>query len=276
MFKNRALQLIAGAAALMLLGSAANAQGIVGSKHDLGAATSNTTEVCVFCHTPHGSNTSAQAPLWNKTLPSNTYDRYAVTSTLDGDNAPVGSVSMACLSCHDGTAAVDAVLNAPGAGMNSGNIDAAVFGADMAAYLTNTGAPGAPYTPVPVIGTDLRNDHPVSIQYAGGGLVAGGAVGLQTNFADSGFNAAYYDQINGFDAWWVDTSVGTAGQREKTDVILYTRNDAINGAGEVEPFVECASCHDPHNSGTEIIGQQVSFLRVTNQNSDLCLTCHDK
>ena len=274
MSTKRATLAIAGAAALMLLGSAANAQ-IVGSKHDLGAATSNTTEVCVFCHTPHGSNLSAQAPLWNKTLPSNTYDRYAVTSTLDGDNAPVGSVSMACLSCHDGTAAVDAVLNAPGAGMGSGQIDAATFGANMSDYLANAGGTG-PFTPVPVIGTDLRNDHPVSIQYAGGGLVAGGTVGLQTGFADNGFNAAYYDTINGFDAWWVDTAGGTAGQREKTDVILYTRADAINGSGETEPFVECASCHDPHNSSTEIVGEQVSFLRVSNQSSDLCLTCHDK
>ena len=274
MFKNRATLAIAGAAAFMLLGSAANAQ-IVGSKHDLGAATANTTEVCVFCHTPHGSNTSAEAPLWNKNVPTSTYDRYTVTSTLDGDNAPVGSVSIACLSCHDGTAAVDAVLNAPGAGMNSGQIDAAVFGANMSEYLNNTVGAGT-YTPVPVLGTDLRNDHPVSIQYAGGGLVAGGTVGLQSTFNDSGFNPAYYDSINGFDAWWVDTAVGTAGQREKTDMILYTRNDAINGSGEVEPFVECASCHDPHNSSTEIVGEQVSFLRVSNQNSDLCLTCHDK
>lgn len=274
MFKNRAILTIAGAAALMLLGSAANAQ-IQGSRHDLSAVTTNTTEVCVFCHTPHGSNTSAAAPLWNKNVPTNTYDRYTVTSTLDGDNAPVGSVSMACLSCHDGTAAIDAVLNSPGAGMNSGQIDAVVFGANMSDYLTNQGRTG-PFTPVPVIGTDLRNDHPVSIQYAGGGLVAGGTVGLQSNFADNSFNPAFYDQINGFDAWWVDTPGGTAGQRERTDVILYTRNDAINGSGEVEPFVECASCHDPHNSSTEIAGEQVSFLRVSNQNSALCLTCHDK
>lgn len=274
MFIKRARQAIAGSAALILLSSVASAQ-IVGSKHDLGADTTNTTEVCVFCHTPHGANTSAQAPLWNKTLPSNTYQRYTVTSTLDGDNAPVGSVSMACLSCHDGTAAVDAVLNAPGAGMNSGQIDAAIFGANMSEYLTNTIGAGT-YTPVPVLGTDLRDDHPVSIQYAGGGLVAGGTVGLQSGFADNGFNAAYYDTINGFDAWWVDTAGGTAGQREKTDVILYTRNDAVNGTGEVEPFVECASCHDPHNSSTEIVGEQVSFLRISNQNSALCLTCHDK
>ena len=77
--------------------------GIKGSKHDLGqggnaqGTTSATTEVCVFCHTPHGSDTAANAPLWNKKLtPNASYQRYSSlqTSTLDGGEAPVGSVSI--------------------------------------------------------------------------------------------------------------------------------------------------------------------------------------
>ena len=34
--------------------------------------------------------------------------------------------------------------------------------------------------------------------------------------------------------------------------------------------VECGSCHDPHDTTNS------PFLRVSNANSDLCLTCHDK
>jgi hypothetical protein len=260
------------ATTLMLFGTVANAQSIVGSKHDLGAATGNTTEVCVFCHTPHGSDTSAAVPLWNKVLPSTTYQRYSTlnTSTLDGTEAPVGSVSLACLSCHDGTSAIDTVLNMPGSGMNSGQIDSAIFGTDMNDYL------GGAATPVPVLGSDLRNDHPVSIQYAGGGMAGTDADGLQlaTGFVDSGFNAVMKDTINGNPAWWVD-SISANAVRDKTDMLLYTRIDGPIGAAG-EPMVECASCHDPHNADTGIAAESVSFLRIENTSSQICTTCHAK
>lgn len=52
---------------------------IVGSKHDLGsgnfygnfAGTADTSEICVFCHTPHNANNLGEmygAPLWNRRL----------------------------------------------------------------------------------------------------------------------------------------------------------------------------------------------------------------
>ena len=63
------------------------------TRHNLSAAGPGTTkaasesQVCVFCHTPHGSDTSAAVPLWNRTLanPSSytTYDQLG-TSSLDG------------------------------------------------------------------------------------------------------------------------------------------------------------------------------------------------
>ena len=100
---------------------AANA-GVVGSKHDLtagGGAQATTTvtdEVCVFCHTPHGSDVNAPVPLWNKVLGApGSYTQYSTlqTPTFDSTEAPVGSVSLACLSCHDGTQAMDAVIIRP-------------------------------------------------------------------------------------------------------------------------------------------------------------------
>ena len=272
MLYKRATQAIAGAAALMLLGSVANAQNILDSKHDLGGAIAGgTDEVCVFCHTPHGSNTSAAAPLWNKELTTTTFTRYATSTTIDGTNAPIGSVSLACLSCHDGVAAVDAVLNMPGSGMNP---QAIYGGLNMGAFLDQkNGTTGGTYTPVPVLGADLSNDHPVSIQYGGGGLVGGGTVNTdQTPTGDAGFAPARYDEVNGNPIWWVNSSAGSSTAREKEDMILYTRTD-LNAAGE--PFVECASCHDPHNADSQS-AIQVSFLRMTNARSALCLTCHTK
>ncbi len=247
--------------------------GIKGSKHDLGtggaaqATTAQTTEVCVFCHTPHGSNTGASAPLWNKTLPTTTYTRYSSlgTATLDGSEVPVGSVSLACLSCHDGTQAMDVVLNAPG----SGGYTATGAELDALSIGTMTG------TPVPTLGSDLRDDHPVSIAYAGGactGNTTPTCIPANATTGDKDFQTAQYASINGNDQWWVDTTPvgagGTSGVREKTDMILYTRDfGGVNG-----PSVECASCHDPH----EDVARPVSFLRVANDDSGVCLACHIK
>ena len=75
-------------------------------------------------------------------------------------------------------------------------------------------------------------------------------------------------------ATWDSTGNGTRDQtgvadtREKSDIILYARTFT---AGE-GPSVECASCHDPHEDTV----RPVSFLRIANSNSDVCLACHIK
>jgi len=262
------LRTIAGALAFMLIHSTANAQ-VAGSRHDLSTdAGSQTNEVCVYCHTPHGADVTAVVPLWNKTLPTSTYQRYSDlnTSTLDGAEATVGSVSLACLSCHDGSQAMDNVINSPGRGMNSGAIGTVG---------TMTG------TPVPMLGTDLRDDHPISIQYGGGGPVATDADGVFTGtLGDADFNPPTKAEINTNPAWWVDSEAAPNGTRERTDMILYTRADAPASAGTGrQPFVECGSCHDPHNQSTfngTAPNLSVGFLRIPNTNSDICTTCHIK
>ncbi len=242
-------------------------EGISGSKHDLGtngagqgAGTSATTEVCVFCHTPHGSDISVSAPLWNKALPSTAYTRYSSlgTATLDGSEVAVGSVSLACLSCHDGTQAMDVLINAPG----SGGYNATGAELDTVSIGVMTG------TPIPVLGDDLRNDHPVSIAYAGGAC-EGTSADCDPSVAATGdpdFVTAQFATINSQGNWWVDTSAGTANVRDKTDMVLFSRDFS----GTAGPSVECASCHDPH----EDAARPVSFMRISNDDSDVCLACH--
>ena len=81
--------------------------GVVGSVHDMAAAGGASNQICVYCHTPHGSNTVVQAPLWNKGITGaagvpTKYDVYT-SATLDGDTSQGNlTVSLACLSCHDG------------------------------------------------------------------------------------------------------------------------------------------------------------------------------
>ena len=252
----------------MVVDTALAATSITGTKHNLGATgtgsnhlTAGTDEVCVFCHTPHGGNNGA-APLWNKNLPSTTYALYGSTggesATLDGQVLTVGSVSAACLSCHDGTQAMDNMVNAPG----SGGFNAS--GARPAGYTwTGVGADGLMPAGITNLGSDLRNDHPIGVEYCGGGLTEVGGT-----CRDPDFKAVSRATINGLVQFWVDTTAGGgAGTREKSDMILYRRTTFTAGSG---PSVECGSCHDPHNYSNP------TFLRVANSSSNLCLSCHVK
>ena len=147
--------------------------GIANTKHNLGSLGTQaihvsegggTDQICVFCHTPHGANTNVTAPMWNKALPATTYQLYGTGGTsasLDGEVLAVGSVSAACLSCHDGTQALDNMLNAPGSG-------GYVAGGATQNY-TWTGTPDGkmPAGGVTNLSNDLRNDHPVGVQYGG-------------------------------------------------------------------------------------------------------------
>lgn len=285
------------AALFLLLGGTAAAQtsGIVTTKHNLGSTgtgnhVTDTAEVCVFCHTPHGGSTDAPAPLWNKRLGSNgtsatgaTYTTYASlqTPSLDGTVASVGSISIACLSCHDGTQAMDNIINAPGSGslfdnggdgVNNGNDGRGYTWVTAAAGVVD--ATGRLIGGAAALGTDLSNDHPIGIQYCGGGV---GATGATTNCRDQDFNALNTDTINGNTVFWVETG-GTGKQR--TDLPLYVRATG-DGAG-LGPLVECGSCHDPHVSSNQagptgtgrVAGE--TFLRISNASSAVCTACHVK
>ena len=95
------------------------ASGIGGSRHNLGAfgrvlRTGSTTEICIFCHTPHQSS-SSEAPLWNRSSPVEAFTAYGTTAA--GSNiTTVGGPSLACLSCHDGVTTFDNIVNSPGKG----------------------------------------------------------------------------------------------------------------------------------------------------------------
>lgn len=245
--------------------------GVVGSKHDLTASgggqatTTVTDEVCVFCHTPHGSDVNAPVPLWNKVLGApGSYTQYSSlqTPTFDSTEAPVGSVSLACLSCHDGTQAMDVVINLPGAGGHN----------TAGQEIDNVGIGVMVGTPVPTLGTDLTDDHPISMQYGGGGALVTDADGVAPGpLGDPDFVLPNKATVNANPIWWVDSPVGTAQVREKTDMILYARADL----GTVQPFVECGSCHDPHNDATQG-ATSVQFLRINNTASQICTACHVK
>jgi predicted CXXCH cytochrome family protein len=118
--------------------AASAALGISGTKHDLSTKGWGSTELCVFCHTPHNSDkTVTDAPLWNHKVTTAFFSVYA-SPTLNATVGQPSSSSRLCLSCHDGTVAVDSFGGVTGTHSMTG---------------TN------------LLGTDLSNDHPISFTY---------------------------------------------------------------------------------------------------------------
>jgi hypothetical protein len=114
--------------------------GLSGSVHDFSGFSFAGGQICLPCHTPHNGELVEGAPLWNHALSVATYNLYSSPSMDATVSQPTGA-SKLCLSCHDGTVAVDSF------GGDTGSIFIDAFNAD--ANLT----------------TDLSNDHPISFVY---------------------------------------------------------------------------------------------------------------
>lgn len=144
------------ASVALFAGSAFAATTISGTAHDLSAAgTGTNTEICVFCHTPHGASTAvSDAPLWNRTpinaagsvynglkLEASTQTDMTITA-INATDAPL------CLSCHElATSPNAALLNPP----NNGGAR------NLAGYVwSSTDAQ---------LSSDMSNDHPIGFRY---------------------------------------------------------------------------------------------------------------
>ena len=186
------LGIVAVAATIILANVSAIGNSIIGSRHDLaflnqrgyktetGPMQAGTfddyRETCIYCHTPH--NASPLAPLWNRKSPEPA--GYQMYSSPNFDSvlpkAPDG-ISLACLSCHDGSVAVDSVLNKPKyhdiveTGTHYRMDPEGQAGSDSCGKCHNRqegaygGISGAHDATVRYLTKDLRDDHPISMTY---------------------------------------------------------------------------------------------------------------
>lgn len=147
-------------------------QDVASTKHNLSStqpdkvnniSTADTAFVCGFCHSPH-TEAGGPAPLWNRTDPAGPYTMYnsAISATMDMvvAGAPA-SISLACLSCHDGTVAFDQLIN----GAGSGGYNAAGADQGWAFTLNSVAVPDTMPAGVTNLGTVLTGDHPISVTY---------------------------------------------------------------------------------------------------------------
>lgn len=138
--KSRVVRLLSSGILLLFAYPAMSA--IQGSVHDFTSYTWSGGQICGVCHSPHGGASGIQAPLWGHDISSATYTLYTSPSMYDtADQPQPGGNSRLCLSCHDGTVAIDSF----GGTVGSTYIDA--------------------INPRAKIGTDLSNDHPVGVRW---------------------------------------------------------------------------------------------------------------
>ena len=109
---------------------------IQGSAHDFSTPGWAGGEICLPCHTPHNADTTVtDSPLWNHRVTTAVFTLYS-SPTLDVSPEQPRGPTRLCLSCHDGTVALDSYGGNSGSNYISGDFN---------------------------LGTDLSNDHPVSI-----------------------------------------------------------------------------------------------------------------
>ncbi|MEJ2651894.1 MAG: cytochrome c3 family protein [Gammaproteobacteria bacterium] len=215
------------------------------------AAAASESQICAFCHTPHGATKAPKAPLWNRNLSKATYKTYSSGSLDAVDLGQPSAKSKLCLSCHDGTLALGAVnvlnrvenpkVDFTGPGIGPG--DTIPRGLGETTGFTRK------------IGTDLTNDHPISFTFDSAQAARDGEL----------YNPATVTQVH------------ERVRGEKAPLIPLENNK-----------VECISCHDPHIRDTT--GENIKFLRVNRfqkhadpvagqfnkQNDIICLACHNK
>lgn len=223
--------------------------------------TEQTTEICIFCHTPHGASAEAtsavNAPIWNRNLSTARYilyDQIWSTSFEAYDvnppkpSAPTG-YSRLCLSCHDGTIALGTVINPPGSGQGLGWLTTSPG--------TMPAGSGNMSGDTRLLGTNLQNDHPISFVYDSS-LVA-----VDEELVDPGPPIIPPGKVN-----------------DPTPISPMRRYAGTN----LNKFdsVQCTSCHNPHAA------TYPKFMRASFFNDDpgdvnypsaskiICLYCHDK
>ncbi len=132
-----------GLAVVWALTPAAAFADISGTPHDFSAQEWSGGEVCRVCHVPH--NPVENLLLWNHELSSNSITFGDSQATTSGTSLPTNigtwsGTTKYCLSCHDGSVAIDSF---------GGNVGST--------YITGSGQIGA--------SGDLKGNHPVAIPY---------------------------------------------------------------------------------------------------------------
>lgn len=207
---------------------------------------SNETQICIFCHTPHGG--SLDGPLWNRSNPNpgsfTHYNSITLSTAIQtlGAKRPINDESLLCMACHDGSISVMHLINPSN---DLGANPTSVFTSNSEVFIVETFGSakiGGSSTNPSAYG-DLSDDHPISFSYSG---------------------------VLGSNEYTTGAKVGRLHTAE------LAQGKGVRFFGP-ENRMECSSCHDPHVDYTSTGNTAYDpFLITPNSGSALCLACHNK
>ncbi|MGE3108988.1 MAG: cytochrome c3 family protein [Phycisphaerales bacterium] len=232
--------------------ASAQATSVVNSPHNLSASGPGAVraltedQVCIFCHTPH--NTSPVRPLWNRAMPTEGYTIYT-SRALDARPGQPTGMSKMCLSCHDGTIALGAVVSRNGPILMSGGVTTIPEGRGR-------------------IGTDLSDDHPISFRYDA--ALASHDLRLRSP------NLLPPEVVLDPNSELQCTTCHDA-HNNANGSFLVVRNDTSQlcvtchqmGQTTVSGHQTCGSCHQPHSSPSG------PYLLKRATVGETCVSCHN-
>jgi hypothetical protein len=180
---------IALVAAAMLLPYSGKAS-IIGTAHDFSINTNywvggvaggdfavahSSTNVCGECHTIHHAQSAANGPLFIHSPSANigsfkTYDKAGSGTFPSTLGITLGSGSLACLSCHDGSVAINSQTSASG----------------VVSYVGTTNGTTVFINPNDIVtegaqGNDLTHMHPIGVNYDAAYAALPGKLFLEAN-----------------------------------------------------------------------------------------------
>ncbi|MEK6704026.1 MAG: cytochrome c3 family protein [Planctomycetota bacterium] len=224
---------------------------VVDSPHDLSAGSRaevravREEQVCIFCHAPH--NASPVGALWNRSLSPQAYTVYTSQSLAAKPGQPTGA-SKLCLSCHDGTIAIGSLLGRSTPVQMTGGVTTLSQGASN-------------------LGTDLRDDHPISFRFdstlVNRGTKLRDPSGLPhqirlDNNRELQCTSCHDAHNNAFGKFLV--------MRNSSSELCLSCHQM--GQTDITGHGQCSDCHQSHSAPSGAY-----LLRKSNV-SETCLTCH--
>jgi hypothetical protein len=232
------------------------AGGVAGSIHDFSVSTNTSGGymyygtwnsrhgVCSPCHAAHHTDPLQVAPLWVHETTTATFTPYASPSMNAIVPGTPDKESLACLSCHDGSVAVNQLIG----GVQTNGNPTALF-----------------IDPAAQIGPDLHTTHPISFTYDTALAAADGGLENPATYKIGDAKTNLTIQTAPVPASWAGTSL--SGKTIKQAMLF---NDKM----------QCSSCHDVHrlegSSPTSGILARLSGTDADGRGSLLCRTCHIK
>ncbi|NOY58043.1 MAG: hypothetical protein GXO75_03785 [Calditrichaeota bacterium] len=233
------------------------------------ASSASEMDMCSACHTPHRA--VPQTPLWKQSATGTTYKTYNSSTTQAVIGQPTGS-SLLCLSCHDGTIALQTnSIFSPHINFSGKNMQS-IQGSSLS--------------------HDLSDDHPISftydasLAYADNELVLPSSLPKEIKLENEQLQCTTchdpHNNMNG-DFLTITNRYSelciTCHEKQYWNSSSHNNSSARwNGVGTYPwshtPYQSvsengCENCHEPHGAG----GQE----RLLNYSSeeDNCLYCHD-